>query len=273
MHRRLLILPLVIACVALAACGSDSDGESGTTTTTTAAAPSGSSGSSELDGRTFESTSVTGHDLVDGSTVQLSFDDGNLSVSAGCNTISAAYTLEGGTLQFDGDARTTMMGCDDPLAEQDAWLTEWFTAGVAVTETDGGLQLEGDGVTMDLRVGGDVGEGGAPLVGVTWTLETISADGTSSNVPASVTAPTLEFADDGTVTLTLGCNSGSATTTTSGDTITFGPVMSTKMACDDAAMTVEASVLAVLDGEVTSTIDGDRLTLTKGTSSLTYAGA
>ena len=262
------LLPLVLVCVALAACGSDSDGAGDTTS---APPSSAAERSGELDGRTYESTGVEGHDLVEGSTVLLTFEDGTLSIVAGCNTISGAYSLDGGTLALDGEARTTMMGCDQPLADQDTWLTEWFTAGVTVTETDGGLQLEGDGVTMDLVAGGD--EVDSPLVGVTWTLETISTSDTSSNVPASVDAPTIVFAEDGSVALTLGCNTGNSTVTTSGDTLSFTPVAATRMACEQEAMDVEAAVTAVLDGDVTFTIEGDRLTLTKGSDSLTYAGA
>ncbi|MHB1137367.1 MAG: META domain-containing protein [Microthrixaceae bacterium] len=268
MPRRFL---LVLACLAVAACGSDSDSGDTTAPDSTAPVTTVAEGSGGLDGQSFESTTVEGHELVEGSTVLLTFEDGTLSVIAGCNTISGAYSLQGGTLAFEGEPRMTMMGCDQALADQDTWLGGWLTAGVAVTETDGGLQLEGDGVTMDLVAGGE--EVDAPLVGVTWTLETISTDATSSNVPASVTAPTIEFAADGTVALTLGCNNGNSTVTTSGDTLTFTVVASTRMACEDDAMTVEAAVTAVIDGEVTFSIDGDRLTLTKGTSSLTYVGA
>lgn len=43
-----------------------------------------------LDGTTYVSTNVTGHELVEGTEVQLSFEEGVMSVSAGCNTIFGA---------------------------------------------------------------------------------------------------------------------------------------------------------------------------------------
>ena len=41
----------------------------------------------DLDGTTYESTSVEGHDLVPGEPVRLVFEDDTMSVSAGCNTL------------------------------------------------------------------------------------------------------------------------------------------------------------------------------------------
>jgi heat shock protein HslJ len=272
MPRRLICTGLAALCLVVAACGSESDGDAGSDTTTTSESTTTvAAASGELDGRSYESVSITGRELVEGSTVVLSFEDGDVSVVAGCNTTSGAYSFEDGTLTLEGDARSTMMGCDDALSEQDAWLTEWLSAGVTVTETDDGMTLEGDGVTIELVAGGD--ELAAPLVGAVWTLETISTDGTASNVPASVQAPTLEFLANGDVNATTGCNTGGTSVTTGEGTMTFGPMRLTMMACEGDAGSVEAAVTTTLDGEVTYTIEGNQLTLTKGDTSLVYAGA
>ncbi len=52
------------------------------------------SASPDLDGREFVSTQVDGHDLVADSTIRISFEDGSLSINAGCNTMFGAYTVE-----------------------------------------------------------------------------------------------------------------------------------------------------------------------------------
>ena len=59
-----------------------------------------------------------------------------------------------------------------------------------------------------------------------------------------------------------GCNTLNGPATVGEGTIAFGPIATTRMACPEGVMGLEAHVLAVLDGEVTYTIDGDVLTLT-----------
>jgi heat shock protein HslJ len=111
-----------------------------------------------------------------------------------------------------------------------------------------------------------------PLVGTTWTLDTIIDGETASSVPAGIEAPTLEIADDGTVAVFTGCNRGNGTAEVADDgaTITFGPLAITKMLCPDGGSEVEAQVLTVLDGEVQVELDGDQLTLTKGDQALGF---
>ena len=99
----LLALPLV-AATALAACGSDSAGSStsdGLTDSTPtdsveANVPTSSSADSAgLDGREFVSTQVDGYEVVPDSVIRISFEDGSVSINAGCNTMFGAYTVDG----------------------------------------------------------------------------------------------------------------------------------------------------------------------------------
>lgn len=261
---------LAVAALGLSACGSDSDETSSSSkdgATTTTAAPASSS---DLDGSTYVSTSVMGHDLVDGTAITLTFTDGDLSIVAGCNTMSGAYTLDGDTLQLDGQSRTTMMGCEQPLMDQDQWIVTWLSDGVDMSLTDTGLTLTGGDVSVAFAKGGD--EVPSDLVGPTWTLETTTTAGAASSVPASVQAPTLVFNEDGTVNVFAGCNTGSTTATASGTTLTFTPMALTRMACEEPASSIETTVTAVLDGDVAYTIEGNQLTLTNGDTALTYAG-
>ena len=75
----------------------------------------------------------------------------------------------------------------------------------------------------------------------------------------------LEFAD-GQVTGNAGCNQLNGPATIGEDTITFGPIVTTRRACPDA-QALETHILEVLTGEVAYEIDGDqaRLTHTSGT--------
>ena len=78
------------------------------------------------------------------------------------------------------------------------------------------------------------------------------------------------YDDDGNAAVFTGCNSGSTTVEVADATLTFGPIAMTKMACPGAASELEATVTTVLDGEVDYTVDGDTLTITKGSQGLVY---
>ena len=93
---------------------------------------------------TYVSTEVTGHDLVADTTIRLTFEDGNLSVNAGCNTMFAPYELTDDSLAWTEEPAATMMGCPDDLTAQDQWLAELFTTGV-------GAAADGADADADVR--------------------------------------------------------------------------------------------------------------------------
>ena len=109
-----------------------------------------------------------------------------------------------------------------------------------------------------------------PLTGTAWTLDTLISNEAASSLPADVDPPTLEIAEDGTVTLFSGCNTGGGTAVIGEDTLELEPLRLTMMACEGEAGTVEAAVLAVLDGTVEVAIDGKVLILTKGDNALGF---
>ena len=84
-----------------------------------------------------------------------------------------------------------------------------------------------------------------------------------SSIPAGVRPPTLRF-EGGNLAVDTGCNTGRGRYALAGDTITFGPIATTRMACvDPNGQRVEQAVLTVLTGTATSAIDGPVLTLTE----------
>lgn len=103
----------------------------------------------ELAGQTFTSDTVTGHDLVEGSQIQLSFQDDRLAVNAGCNNMSGAYTYADGNLAWDGPAISTKMACDQGLMDQDQWLNTLFEDGVETSSEGADLVLTSGDVTME----------------------------------------------------------------------------------------------------------------------------
>lgn len=266
---RLIGAVALVSLVVLAGCGSsDSDGASTTTkaggdgadTTTTAA-----SGESGLDGRQFVATDVTGYEPVAGSQLTMTFDDGQLSANAGCNTLGGGYELADGTLSLVGEPRATMMACSDELMAQDTWLTELLTGGVEATVEGSTLTLTSGDVTIVLDEVKD-----ADVTGTAWTLDGVIANEAVSSLPADAEPPTLTIAADGAATLFTGCNRGTTTVEVGDGTLTFAPIAMTKKFCEGAGSELEGQVTSVLDGEVTYTIDGGTLTIRNGDSGLVY---
>lgn len=112
--------------------------------------------------------------------------------------------------------------------------------------------------------------GGTGLDG-TWLLTNyVSVDGTSFTVPAAVT-PTITFNGDA-VSGQAGCNTFSAAANIDGNQIGFGPVQSTRMACQNPTATVEAAYLQALNLATTYAVTGNQLVITnaKGKPSLTF---
>ena len=88
--------------------------------------------------------------------------------------------------------------------------------------------------------------GALELDGTSWLLtDYISPDGALFTVPAAVT-PMLTF-EGGNISGNAGCNTFNATYTITGDAVEIGPIMSTKMACEEPMSTVEAAYVAALD--------------------------
>jgi heat shock protein HslJ len=144
--RRLAGL-LVVAAFATAGCGDDQGSSSESAPSSTAAS---ASSASELDGSSYTSTAVTGHDLVPDTQIELTFSAGVLSVSAGCNLLSGQYAVEDGTLRWTSPAVSTMKACPEELMAQDTWLATLFTDGVDVTEDGSTLTLSSGEVTIEL---------------------------------------------------------------------------------------------------------------------------
>jgi len=242
-----VLLPLAAAAaLVLAACGSES---------TSGESPEPDSRdfvSTSVDGRDFVSTSVDGHELVEGSDIRISFADGTLTANAGCNTLGGDYTLDDDTLQV-GPMFGTEMGCEPALADQDAWLTEFLTSAPSVLLEDDKLTLaDDDGTTINM-LDRESAEPDLPIEGTLWIVDGIVTNDAVSSVPAGATASiTIE---DSNAAVETGCNAGSTSVEVNETTLTFSPM----------TVTLMASVLAVLDGEVTYEIDADRLSIRRTT--------
>jgi heat shock protein HslJ len=254
-----LTVVLTVLVLALAACGDDT---SAGDADAQPAAPADLMG--DLAGRTF----VTGelvdprHTLVPGSQVTLTFENGRIAAAAGCNRLFAGAEVRDATLVVDA-VGGTQMACSPELMAQDEWL-------VALLEGSPQVTLSGDVLTL---VRGDTKltlteqrpAPPAPVEGTRWRLEAVQSGAGDEGAVASVPSGTDAWlrVRGGTLQVSTGCNRGRADVTVSDTSWTVGPLVTTKKACADKALSsVEQAMLTVLDGTVSAEQDGDRLVLT-----------
>jgi len=262
MTPRTAIALLALAGLTFAACGSDDPGTSpdpvdGTT------AGSGDGGSDEtvtaatLAGMGFASSSVTGYDLVEGSEITMNFLDDSVSVDAGCNIMNGGFEIADGAFTASQLA-SSKMACEQPLMDQDIWLSEFLASSPAIALDGSTLTLTGEVATITL----DEIEPAA-LVGTTWTITGTGTTEAISSVPTD-SAASITIADDGSIAVNTGCNTGAGSVEVTDTSLKFGPIDSTLIGCEPELADLEASVLAVLQGEVTYEIEGDTLSLRSG---------
>lgn len=255
MRSRITLLA-TLAAVALAACSAGSSAQSSATPSGTAAAsnPPSVAGGPMVGNRTFVSTAITGHALVAGTTVTLAFRDGQLSASAGCNSMGGAYFIVGATLRIDQLA-STEMGCAPDLMAQDQWLAA-FLPSATVDLRPAGMTVTKGGVALELV---DRQTTNVPLEGTFWRVDALVTGDTVSSVPLGVEA-TLVIVG-GTASIYTGCNWGSIGVTATGGRIGFSPISMTARGCEAAAAPVERAILTVFEGIQPYAIDGTSLTI------------
>ena len=197
-------------------------------------------------------------ELPDGAKVTISFEGGQASGSAACNSYGGAFdAADDGSLSFETGFAVTAMACETPLMTLESAYLEAL-ATVTSFVVDGKLTLHGDG--LELTFDEEVPPVALPLVGTTWTLTTIASGDAVSSV-LNGTEVTAEFTADATVAGSAGCNRYSGSYTWTGDQLSFSPLASTKMACADDVMEQEGAFLASMQDVGTFSIEGAQLTL------------
>ncbi|MEU7281225.1 META domain-containing protein [Streptomyces sp. NPDC045431] len=199
---------------------------------------------------------------------------GKVTGNYGCNHFNAKADIDGDHITIS-DAGMTEMACSGDVQRFEDALRAALDGRLKATLDGGRLTLttaQGDSVLLSEQRP-------APLTGTTWTVESLTSDGTATSLPAGAEGKArFVLAEDGgkdggasqgkvrgkegSIRGNLGCNSFSATVTTEGSAITFGRVTSTRKLCPGPAMDVERALLKVLEGTATYTIDHRTLTLT-----------
>jgi heat shock protein HslJ len=103
---------------------------------------------------------------------------------------------------------------------------------------------------------------GPALEGTSWALQQLAVDATLTEVPSDVAASL--YLQDGQASGDAGCNTFSGDYALDGDTLTFGPMMSTMMICEGEKASTEAAYLAGFPLVASYLVEGDALRLLDG---------
>ena len=229
-------------------------------------------GTDGLDGRQFLSQSIDGRMLVPDTQIRLTFDDGTLGASAGCNSLSTAYeVLDDRLVTPGGGMTTTDMGCDPPRHAQDEWLADLLQSTPGLDVDGDTLTLTGAGTIVTL-LDREVADPDRPLLDTPWRVDTVIVGDVASSVPGD-RAVLLVFHEDGTLTATAeGCTSARVDVDVDHGlgTLRFGEVLVDAIGCPSPW----AETLDVLRaGAATYATAADRLTIMAGEAGIAAAAA
>jgi heat shock protein HslJ len=225
----------------------------------------------DLSGREFVSESLEGRELVPGTQVHLRFDSGELSASAGCNSMFGDYGFDGNVLIVPGMG-STEIGCQAPLPAQDEWLAAFLTARPTAELTEPRLTLSSPTETLRL-IDREVGSPDRPLVDTRWIGNGIG-DGTAVSFGPGSTLATIAFGSDGDVEAFSGCQHGSGGFAADETTIAFTDLEYDGVPCDDPSLQMLSDTfLLVLNGsQVTFGIEERVLKIDRAGYSLYFLG-
>lgn len=240
------------------------DGKDASATVPGDGAAGGMTGALDLTGKTFLLQMAAGFAPVPNTVIGITFgENGQLGFTTGCNGHGGEYTIcETDKLCVD-QLMSTLIGCPQPLAEQESWLADFFTSKPTLTQDGDTLTVASDDATLEF-LDEAVANPDRDLVGPTWTVDTLISGGAAMSVMGAF-APTLRFRDDGTLEANGGCNGGGGGYKVQGASIEFSDISFTERGCPDQdAARTEAQFYSVLGAGATFEIKQNRLTVMNG---------
>ncbi|ACQ81831.1 protein of unknown function DUF306 Meta and HslJ [Beutenbergia cavernae DSM 12333] len=239
-RRRPAVAPLLLAAglavATLAACG---DGTPG--------GPVDLDGDWRLVSATIDEAALV---LRDDYPVTLQVEGTEASGTSACNGYFATVEPTSDSVRFTGIGGTEM-ACEDDVMSLEATYLEALGRVTEATR-DGGLTLEGDGVTLAFEAVPPLDA--TPFVGPEWLLLTLVEGETASSPLAGAQPATLRLADDGSLAATTGCRSMTGTWEERA-----GEIVLTDAAldgdCPTALARQDALVVAVLGDGFTAEVD------------------
>ena len=204
-------------------------------------------------------------------TLDFGSDGKTLSGSTGCNSFGGTFEQAGSKLTIKLGPMTLKACTDDAVSKQEQSIVKLLPAVASFTGGDQLTLQDKSGSTLLIYKPGAAG-----LEGTSWIATGVN-NGTSAVESNTLTNTiTAKFAAGGALSGFAGCNDYNATYSTSGsDGLTITAVATTRKACDDAAMKLEAHYTTALGKVATYKISGDTLTLrdSGGATQATFTAA
>ena len=196
--------------------------------------------------------------VINGTALNISFDDETAAGLAGCNNYTGSYEVDGEKISF-GPQATTRKLCSNPegIMEQES---EYLTA------LQGAARYEIQGDRMDMYF-----EDGAraatfylskpvELPGTSWNVHSYNNGRGGVTTLIIDTELNVNFEDTAVAGL-AGCNNYNGSYQVEGQAISIGPLATTRKFCSDpeGVMEQENEFLAALQGAVRFEVQGDQM--------------
>jgi heat shock protein HslJ len=246
--RRSSLLSVALVAVVVTGCSSaDVGGDS-----SASASPTPGSGANPLNDTSWDLVSYA--QGADAATVRVpvgiaataAFTDRRVSGNNGCNNYFGDYSVEGDQIRFAGIG-STLIGCTGAPALVEAVFTAVLTSAQTFTVDATSLTIVGEGADGSSASLTFKPATAASLTGTAWVATGISNGKQAVSSPIADTTVTAQFADDGTVSGSSGCNTYSGPYKVQGETITIGPLATTKKLCEADVNEQETAYLAALE--------------------------
>lgn len=244
---RHLVLGLALAALGVSVLACSSSGGSG-----------GSGGT--LDGTSWILSSYvaggTTTTIPSGVVVDATFKDSKVSGSAGCNAYNATATTDGAKLTIGTPISTQKLCAQDVMTVESAYFAALGSV-ATYTATATALTLYDSSGKLLLTYAAGAAN---PLVG-SWSVTGYNNGKTAVVSPIPGSTLNAVFTADLQASGFAGCNDYSGPYKLDGSSLTVGPLVSTKKACDQAVMDQEAQFLAALETPTTVETSGGIVTL------------
>ncbi|UYM03745.1 META domain-containing protein [Solicola gregarius] len=197
--------------------------------------------------------------------VEISFEKGTYSASAGCNTFNGRYDMSDDVL-VSSSMGQTMAFCPG-RAGSDAWLESFLDSGPQVSIDGDRLNLDNGESDVALAVESIDDKS---LAGTRWQLDSIVSGDVVSSAPQGRPA-TLSYDGSDELAVSTGCSTETAEVDVSSDAIQVtGDSAGSSANCAASKKAVDRSVREVLDGSVGYEIDGAQLRIKTKDGALVY---
>ena len=228
---------------------------------TLVACNSGANSGEALVGPVWVATSLNGHKLVPTTTISAEFTaEESVSGSASCNNYTTSYSVDGDSISFGEAIASTRKLCAEPVNEQEqAYFTVLNEAVRFEIEDEETLTLsDGDGNALVAYMAQS-----QALEGSSWDV--ISYNNGRGGVTSVIigTEITADFAEDGQLSGSSGCNTYTAPYESEGENVSIGPPVTTRQFCaePEGAMEQENEYLAALQTAATYRVEGNSMNI------------